>query len=271
MKYKIILTTSLMILLSIFFVSATFLSTTNFTNEYANNYGITKTGYKITYDITSPGWYLLPYQESTINFAEETDLISFYNSIDYKWAFSPFTKQYVACEKKLNYNPLLCNPEKIYNKNLISLSSSLSAEGFARNYRAYMVLSADWHYYSKPVKVVYEYQPFMLHDSLTGDQPFGLLAGILKSGWNLINFPAYLAYGDLTLGDCNFEEISAWDSENQKWLVFPDESASNFIESLEDNGEGLSGMGVAIKVVNDCTFLKKKDSPTPPIPQLNPN
>ncbi len=211
--------------------------------------------YTVTYTMDEPGWYLLPNGMAVVTFENTQDLQSFYRSSDYQYAFSPFSKEYTQCEREPNSNPLVCSFEDIYGISDEELDQ-LPQESIARNYFAYTALSADWHYYSKPVTIKYQYYPFMLDTFSEGDDDFGLMGAKLRGGWNLIIYPPYLAYQDVELGDCNIEKMYAFNDIGQgAWIQIP--------EREYVDGE-LSGAGMAIKVTNDCTFLAEKGSGSAP-------
>jgi len=142
--------------------------------------------YTVTYEMNNEGWYLLPSQLAVSAFKPGEDLQSFYRASDYKFAFSPFSKKYTQCVRKPNINPLACDLEDIYRIPEEELWQ-LPKESAAREYLAYTGLSADWHYYSKPTTVTYQYYPFMLGGFQKDDDDIGLFAVKLKSGWNYFN------------------------------------------------------------------------------------
>ena len=228
------------------------ITSSEFTNNAILN-EITNKGYRITYTIQKPGWYLLPNTNSIAGkgiSVEQNDLNKFYKSSDYQYAFSPFTKKYIPCERKPNYNPLYCDILKILDKPQ-SYLSSLSDQTLGKEYLAYTALSADWHYYTKPLEVVYEYQPFTLFDFEDNSEEVGILGAKLKAGWNIIIYPAYLSHGEVELGNCNFEKIYFFDDDNQKWVSVTE-------QLLRTTNDDISGVGMAIKVTEDCTLVKKK-------------
>jgi len=252
MKQKIILTASLILLLSVAFVSAVSFTTELFDSGYSDdyfrdNFGIDNHAYRINYNIDQAGWYLLPSRRGEVQLAslsEQSNQAYSYEQIhkayDYRYALSPFTKKYVQCVRIPNYNPLSCDITKIYDESE-SYLQSLSEEEFSMNYEVFDGLSADWYYYSKPTKVSFDYHPIQINK---------LLYSKLKSGWNLITYPPHLGHEDLELGDCNIEKAYLWVDEDQEWFSI----MSNLID------DDYSGGGVAIKVTDDCTFVKKKGS-----------
>ena len=66
-----------------------------------------------------------------------------------------------------------------------------------------------------------------------------------------------MGFEDVELGDCNIENAYLWVDDDQEWF----DIMSNLVD------DDYSGAGIAIKVTDDCTFLKKKDGssmqPTP--------
>ncbi len=269
------------------FVSASISSTTEFTNPSYPN----QKAYKVTYNIQQPGWYLLPQQNSLASFSQDTDFLGFYKSVDYMYAFSPFTKEYVRCVEKPNSNPLVCDRSELYDLSEGDFQS-LTEESFVQNYMIYTAISADWHYYSKPIAltesgeipltVSYEYHPYMLRE-VEGDD-MGLLGIKLKQGWNMIIYPPYAAYAgyarqnDFMVGeDCDIQKLYVWGDETQQWSApFSDSDITNkqyLRGELMDAGDGLSGKGMAIRVATDCKLFSKISGSVspPPLPQPSDN
>ena len=240
------------ILFGSFAVSADYFSTTFSTEQFSQPNWITDKSYTVTYTITKPGWYLLPSRETTVpGLAGNTDFLSFYKAVDYQYAFSSFSKKYIRCEEKPTSNRLICDLNKIFGLSE-SEFNALSPESFARDYMVYNILSADWHYYSKPIEVEYGYFPQMMIGFGEGDDDPQLMDAKLKEGWNMIIYPPYLGYEDIELGDCKIEKAYIWVEgvNGQEWFSI----ISNPID------DDYSGAGMVIKVSNDCTFLREKDS-----------
>ena len=228
---------------------------------------ITRTGYKVTYKIEEPGWYLLPNHfartiksDSYPTPTKENPRDSYINNIDYQYSFSPFSKQYVYCKKTFENIQDECDVEKFFNAKGEDLQK-LSQEDLGNNYIAYVMLSADWYYFSKPVKVSYDYHPYMLVQNGNEADDFGMLQSKLKKGWNLINYPVYLAYRHVKLGNCNFEKIYVFDEDGQKWVPI---SVADFKEENDDDLQEIAGAGLAIRVSEDCSFLARKEVTGPP-------
>jgi len=294
---RIILSAALILLFSAVISSAYTFSTTNYVNEVAENYGVTKTGYYVTYDIKRAGWYLLPALSSLATISdggyEPEDYADYFKNIyyadSYKYTFSPFTKKYIKCTRFPNINPLYCPEEEIYNLPDKDIQEGWNSEEFMNDYFAYTAISADWHYYTKPVKVIYTYWPGRFYDikntgtsttinENTGESKttdvyqIGFFGAKLKSGWNIISFPSYAAFGDITIGECNILRIYGWDDENQNWINLIENSREELVEKLTSGRDDYSGMGMAIKVSEDCTFLKKiGDIPGKNAPPALPN
>ena len=156
-----------LILSSSVFAASSF-STITIDGQLPENDIITNTGYKVTYKIDEPGWYLLPNHFAK---AQKTDSYptptkdnprdSYINFIDYQYSFSPFSKQYVYCKKTFEGIQDECDIGQFFNANADDLSR-LSQQDLGNNYFAYVSFSADWYYFSKPVKVSYDYHPYML-------------------------------------------------------------------------------------------------------------
>ena len=95
--------------------------------------------------------------------------------------------------------------------------------------------------YSKKDKTI-------LHDgSYVGDIDKYFLA----KGWNLIGLDMRMnkKYLDDFKGTCNVEKLYAFDAVDQQWA-----NLEIFIEGEDDFNEGEIGMGLAVKVSNDCKF-----------------
>ncbi|MBI2652928.1 hypothetical protein HYX00_05680 [Candidatus Woesearchaeota archaeon] len=260
---KINLFACLLVLLSANVLAATSFSTVTIDGQLPENDITARTGYKVTYKIDKPGWYLLPSHfakarksDSYPTPTKENPKDSYTNYIDYRYSFSPFSKKYIYCEKVYNVPGVEdeCGFEQIFNVRSEDMQR-LSEEDLINNYMAYVLFSADWYYFSKPVKVSYDYHPYMLVQNGNEADDMGMLQSKLKEGWNLINYPVYLAYGHVKLGDCKFEKIYAFDDELQKWegpeKEFP----------IDDE---LASAGLAVKVSEDCLFLARKEAPGPP-------
>lgn len=265
MNKKLILFSSLMIFVSLaVFVSADYFSTTSSTETYSQPGWITDNSYVVEYDITEPGWYLLPSSNGIvpwISIEKEVDYADFYGAADYRYRYSPFTNKYVRVgegDDPLDYDFIGFYGLSEDNFRIIS------QETFSKDYLAYDVISADWHYYSKPVKVNYEYRPQSMIGFEEGDDEPGLMDAKLKKGWNMIIYPPYAAYGDVVLGDCNIEKLHIWMGALQEWDSSPDVSGEELTEIMTSIGNDGSGSGMAIKVTNDCTFLKEKELEGPP-------
>lgn len=259
-----------LILASVVFVSASI--TTNLFESSSEGSEYTSNAYKVTYSITKPGWYLLPSRavESVgspkFPTRADTSLDSTqWDSPEYisaKWIFSPFTKKYIAYTNQGDRWWLTDEVvEKFYGITILGEEQMLPM-------MRYTSLSAGWVYYTKPVILEYEYYPFDIDRS--GHDELDLVQAKLKKGWNLIVYPPYAAYDEITIGNCNIERLYGWDDENQKWEPFPNVSdKAQLIKELTNQGSvdasAISGLGMAIKVSDDCNFLTKKESS-----QINP-
>jgi len=205
--------------------------------------------YTVKYSITEPGWYLLPSNRALVNYANGQDLASLVEAVDYKFVFSPFTKKYGQCENGA------CDYEDIYGVSIQELQS-LPQDTVMNDYLTYTTIAADWHYYSRPVTIEYQYFPFMLQDFGNNlDFGVGLFGSRLKKGWNLITYNPYLAHEEIELGDCSIERMYAFDDGDQSWAKIDE---NDYIR------KELSGFGIAVKVTNDCNFLASKESNVAP-------
>lgn len=255
MNKKILMPLALVLVLSLsFLVSAVSWKTEAIdAPEYANAYSDSKLNvpyyFRTNWNIQKPGWYLLPSRNFDVigGFKEGTDysLIDSSNNVDYKYVFSPFTKQYVRCE---GTDRLMCED----SKKTIGLTEtqfrSLN-ENEMEDMRNSFSLTAEWYYYSKPIQLSYEYRPFHLER---------LSETRLKEGWNIINFPAYLTTGELKLGNCVFQKIYLFDDDLQEWEKL----------SVEDLERVPIGSGMAIQVSQDCNFLIFNEGSSQSPPQI---
>ena len=267
MKMKKILPLALILLVGLSaFVSAVSFTTEIFDSGYSteyfrDNFGIENLhAYRVNYNINKAGWYLLPSGRGEVQLAslseqknQDIPYEQIHKAYDYRYALSPFTKKYIRCERQPYSNPLVCDIAEILDESE-SYLNSLPEDKLNTNYMAYLGLNADWYYYSKPTTVSFDFHPININK---------LFNSKLKAGWNLITYPSHVAYGEVTIGDCNIERLYAWDDGNQVWDKFPDTYLSDrarLVDELTDGKEALSGIGMAIKVTNGCTLITKKGS-----------
>ena len=125
--------------------------------------------------------------------------------------------------------------------------------------------SAMWVYSDKAGRLKYstleDYMPLDFRElssgynfvTITPDMYSGVLDG---AGYDYEYF-----IWDKIKGNCNIESINAWNPETQGWT--PVQSSMNFGEEIND----FIGMGMVVKVSNNCKFNKPTEATTEP-PQL---
>ena len=88
----------------------------------------------------------------------------------------------------------------------------------------------------------------------------------LFRGWNFVGFTSNIFYDDSfswnkVKGSCDYEKIYAWNPETVEWItISPD------LESFDLND--FLGMGMVVKVSDDCKLSNTEGINSPTIPEL---
>jgi len=123
---------------------------------------------------------------------------------------------------------------------------------------------SNWYYFEEDMELEADYSFYLKSYDDFLDWPKGTT---LLKGWNFLSLHEFMLGKSLPdfKGTCNVERMYAFDGRNQQWLNL------DFIIDGQDDFDGGRddlGLGLVIKVSNECNFDFEGDSEISPPPAI---